>query len=279
MSSFPGGIAFGSDYYYSCTTCPAGLNSGTIVVVVQFLRLSEADRAMIARDPCLGLCDEREGVLASRTTECDGPRKPAACCALRAHHTDQWASAPPFAKRESDEHHSVPRAPWSGPSSAIFSAMTLRGTTCMLVTTSLNLSGRARSWTHDALLCRSRVQDFHKECTYAAARRIGANSAAAGAFKLTQPRRAREASTSRTMQCVAPRGRGSPRNTLGILTHARPELGPPPDQDRACVRITRAFQSVPPAATTQQCEDGGLVFLTHAAPDRRHPPRPERSVR
>ena len=36
---------------------------------------------MIARDPCLGLCDEREGVLASRTMECDGPRKPAACCA------------------------------------------------------------------------------------------------------------------------------------------------------------------------------------------------------
>ena len=85
----------------------------------------------------------------------------------------------------------------------------------------------------------------HKECTYAAARRIGANSAAAGAFKLTQPRHAREASTSRTMQCVAPRGRGSPRNTLGILTHARPELGPPPDQDRACARITRVFGPAP----------------------------------
>ena len=53
---------------------------------------------------------------------------------------------------------------------------------------------------------------------YAAARRIGANSAAAGAFKLTQPRHAREASTSRTMQCVVPRGRGSPQNTLVILT-------------------------------------------------------------
>ena len=110
--------------------------------------------------------------------QCDGPRKPAACCALRAHRelTVEWAKFRHLLGNDAPSQRELERP-------------------------------RALLDT----LCRSRVQGFPQSlaaCIYAAAWRIGANSAAAGAFKLTQPRHAGEAYDleDNAMRCAAREG-------------------------------------------------------------------------